>query len=72
MRKEEKCTHCLGSCEFALMHTNTHRPVTSAQSSDRRAEKKMTERKTPRLAVSLCVCLCLATQEKQKSRSGGG
>lgn len=68
--------HCLGSCEFALMHThihtNTHGPVTSAQSSDRRAEKKMTERKTPCLAVSLCVCLCLATQEKQKSRSGGG
>lgn len=36
----EKCTHCLGSCESALLHTDTHRPVTSAQSSDRRAEKR--------------------------------
>lgn len=36
--RKEKNTRSLGSCELALMHT--HRPVTSAQSSDRREDKK--------------------------------
>lgn len=52
----EKCTHCLGSCEFALVHTNTHRPVTSAQSSDTRADKKDDREKN---SLSCCQTVCL-------------
>lgn len=53
------CTHT------ALLHL--HRVQT-----EEKTKKRMTERKTPCLSVRRCVCLRLATQEKQKSRSGGG